>query len=80
MHEEPAFVALGFRENARGGWWFRAAQQRLHPSDLCRQEGKNAEDGMLGIAHGAPRLQLGEESLPVTGGCRVSSVPRGGRH
>ena len=24
MHEEPAFVALGFRENARGGWWFRA--------------------------------------------------------
>ena len=24
MHDEPAFVALGFKSNRRGGWWFRA--------------------------------------------------------
>ena len=23
MHDEPAFVALGFKPNRRGGWWFR---------------------------------------------------------
>ena len=23
MHDEPAFVALGFKSNRRGGWWFR---------------------------------------------------------
>ena len=23
MHGEPAFVALGFKPNRRGGWWFR---------------------------------------------------------
>lgn len=23
MHEEPAFIDLGFKPNRRGGWWYR---------------------------------------------------------
>ena len=35
MHDEPAFVALGFKSNRRGGWWFREPSNAIHNSDCA---------------------------------------------
>ena len=48
MHDEPAFVALGFKPNRRGGWWFPRAQQRLHPPDRA-VKGRTPVAGVLAL-------------------------------
>ena len=49
MHDEPAFVALGFKSNRRGGMVVPSTQQPIHNSDCAVRGGKNDGAGVLAL-------------------------------
>ena len=62
MHDEPAFVALGFRENARGGWWFRAPSN-AYTLQIVPSGGKEHRGWCLGIARPSG-MKWGKKAYP----------------
>ena len=61
MHDEPAFVTLGFKANRRGGWWYRDPSDRYTLQIV--PSGKERRGWTLGIAHGGP-IQWGKRTYP----------------
>ena len=76
-HDEPVIIDIGFKSNRRGGLVVPSAQQRLHPPDCAV---KRRTPGLVSWHCTLRWYEVGKESLPITGGCHVSSQPRGGRH
>ena len=71
-------VDVGFSHNKRGGWWYREPQNRYTLQIV--PSGKERRGWTLGIALPGRSYPVGKESLPITGGCCVPSLPcRGGQ-
>ena len=62
MHDEPAFVALGFKSNRRGGWWFREPSNR-YTIQIVPSGGKERRGWCLGIARPSD-IKWGKKAYP----------------